>query len=525
MSICANQLKYYSEPWAERQIRHLIRRTLFGVTRADYDFFKEKSMEECVEILLSHIPLPPPPGFKTKDDPDLPEGSNFVFAPYNKEREEDWMIYIKAQWAELMINPQRNITEKMVLFWHNHFPIQFETVMDSRYTYRYVNTLRKHATGNFKTLLREITTDPAMLVFLNGNSNNKTTSNENYGRELQELFTIGKGADSHYTEDDVKAAAKVLTGWRDDKDKINSYFDPASHNTEDKVFSAFYNHQVIKGRSGDEGATETDELIEMICKNPEVSKFLCRKLYRWFVHSIIDKQVEKNVIVPLSEIMLQSNYEVKPVLKALFTSAHFYQPGLIGATFKSPVDYFIGIVRELDVVICNHPKVKELGGLLLISGGALNEMGQNIGDPPSVAGWTAYYEFPAFDKNWVMSEYLSARNKWIKDISYFEGLNPLPEPFLEFDFIGFVKGLSNPGNAKALVAETLHALLFVPIGNTQTIHLQELLNGDKNSGHTWAELWSAYQTNPFGREIREEVHNRLRKVFNIILLLPEYQIM
>ncbi len=523
MPSSASQLTYYTQAWTEKHLRHLLPRTLFGSTRADYDFFKGKSLEQCVEILLGPIPLPPAPAFRTKDDQGaFPEGTSFVFAPFNKFRIDDWNIYVKGWWFGLMADPQRNITEKMVLFWHNHFPIQFETVMDSRYTYRYVNTLRKHATGNFKTLLREITTDPAMLVFLNGNSNNKTTSNENYGRELQELFTIGKGADSHYTEDDVKAAAKVLTGWRDDKDKINSYFDPASHNTEDKVFSAFYNHQVIKGRSGDEGATETDELIEMICKNPEVSKFLCRKLYRWFVHSIIDKQVEKNVIVPLSEIMLQSNYEIKPVLKALFTSAHFYETGLIGAMFKSPVDYFIGTIREIDLRLCK----KVEGWWLMIA--ALHTMGQDVGDPPSVAGWPAYYEFPFYDKDWIMSEYLSARTRWIKGLSYFdeEVYNTLPDPFLEFDFIPFANSLPNAGNAKDLITDSLKILCpIVQPGSGQVSQLQQLLAGNKNNELPWTDLWAAYKANPFNEATESEVYSRLREIFIVILLLPEYQIM
>lgn len=517
MSTTAHLLKSYNQPWAEKQLRHLLRRALFGVTQKDLDYFKGKSMEQCVDQLLRSLPLPPPNVFRTKDDPIVSEGTSFAFAPYNKARDEDWTIYIKAQWVGQMLNSQQNIAAKMVLFWHNHFVIQFNTVKDSRYAYNYIHTIQKHATENFKTLLREITTSPGMLVYLNGNQNSKITPNENYGRELQELFTIGKGTNSHYTEADVKAAAKVLTGWKDDKVKINFYFDPTNHNTNDKTFSAFYNNHTIKGKSGIDGAKETDELIDMICAQTEVSKFLCRKLYRWFVHSHIDEQVEENVIEPLAEIMRQSNYEIKPVLKALFSSAFFYDEKLIGAMFKSPADYFIGITRELNFEIR-----KNMEGWFLISV-VLGALGQEIGDPPTVAGWPAYYEYPAFDRNWVNSEYLAQRNNY-KDFS-FDGFNTPGDPLIVIDYLPFVKSFSHHENSDKLIEDMVGALCTIQPGARQIAFLQTLLNGETNKLKPWQELWSTYKGNPNDTKGKKELNDRLSKVFDVILLMPEYQIM
>jgi uncharacterized protein (DUF1800 family) len=142
-----------------------------------------------------------------------------------------------------MLNQERNLTEKMTLFWHNHFATQSYIYSDARYAYKHNALLRANAFGNFKALTRAVTTDPAMLNYLNGNTNTKNAPNENYGRELQELFTVGKYPTPWYTEDDVKAAAKALTGWKIDANAITSYFDDTKHDTTDKQFSSFYGNR------------------------------------------------------------------------------------------------------------------------------------------------------------------------------------------------------------------------------------------------------------------------------------------
>ena len=150
-----------------------------------------------------------------------------------------------------MINQDRSIREKMLLFWHNHFATETVDVGNGNLLYKHVNLMRTSALGNFKQLVRDITLDPAMLVYLNGRFNTATAPDENYGRELQELFTIGKESNPNYTEADVKAAAKVLTGWRVDTNlnTFPSYFTSSRHDSTNKVFSSFYNNTVITGRT------------------------------------------------------------------------------------------------------------------------------------------------------------------------------------------------------------------------------------------------------------------------------------
>jgi hypothetical protein len=513
-------LKQYSGKWTDKELMHLLRRTLFGVTRQDYSFFKGKSMDECVEILLTPAQAPAPPSPLFRPDDNAPKGISFVFAPEFKENEEGRIWFLKGWWVAQMLDPQRSITEKMLLFWHNNLAVEFFKVSDSRYAYKYLCLLREHATGNFKKLVKEITTDPCMLVYLNGNINNRVAPNENYGRELQELFTVGKGPDSHYKEDDVKAAARILSGWKDDKKNISSNFVADDHNTDDKVFSAYYNNHTIKGRSGAEGARETDDLIEMLCGEKEVAKFLSRKLYRWFVSCNIDENVEQQVIAPLSEIIIKSGYEIKPALKVLFSSDFFYNPYLIGGMFKSPVDFMIGMLRVFNLTFKNDSLDEHYRHLFGVAG-ILRELGQGIGDPPSVAGWPAYYEYPIYDKNWITSENLSWRNKLAKLLSDPEASD---DP-LRFDFVGFASSFQNPGNAESLILDIWNAICSAPTSETKLAFMKNKLEPEQSSDKKWGELWELYQSDLANNSVKEEIFTRLRKVFDIIFRSPEFQIM
>ena len=513
--------KRYTGPWTEKQLMHLLRRTLCGVSVADYHFFKGKTMDECLDILLITETITEP--FRNYFlDPIVPKGELFDNPP---EPPPTLLILdvrianLKGWWAGQLLNQKRSVTEKMILFWHNHFAVEFNNVKDSRYAYQYINLLYRYPLGNFKKLVNEITVNPCMLVYLNGSSNKKGAPNENYGRELQELFTIGKGPDSHYTEDDVKAASKVLSGWKDDKTNISSYFDPDIHDTDTKQFSMFYNNYKIKGRIGKDGAGETEELIEMICANKEVSKFLCRKLYRFFVDSTIDEKVENEIISPLAELLLVSNYEVKPVIKALLSADFFYNDYLIGGMIKSPVDYFIGLFREFDVKFAQDGWLhyKQWAGIAVW----LGYMGQDLGDPPGVAGWPAYYEVPFFYRDWTNSETLSFRAKVARLLSY----PSESDRMLMFDFIHFISKLSNPVNVETVINETITLCCGLRPGPNQMSYLKDMLDTELNTAEKWNVLWSSYEKDHSKEDVKEKLTARLAKTFSIIFTIPEFHLM
>lgn len=516
-------MQKYSGPWTNVQLKHLLRRTLYGVTANDMRFFKDKSMEECIAILLTAAPEPHPPVYYEEGMKDGPRNTTWVFGPPDSEEKEMYRaLLIKVWLLELIQNQKNSVTDRMTMFWNNHFATESAKVKDSRYSYQYFALLRKYATGNFRTLLHKMTTNPKMLVYLDGNLNNKAAPNENYGREVQELFTVGKGPDSHYIEEDVKNAAKVLTGWKDDKDKINSYFNPDFHDTADKTFSSFYNNHTIKGRSGADGAAETFEMLDMLCNNGETAKFLCRKLYRWFVASNIDEQVENKMISPMAEIMVKANYEIQPVLKALLSSSSFYEPDLIGGIIKSPIDFMGEVTRSFPITNEFFPTegFRNLSGFCFFIAG----IGQDMGEPPSVAGWPAYYAYPLFDKEWIPSDRLYERNHLFDYLSS-KPNSEVPESNTHYDLIATIAAFANPGKPQQLLAEAIDLYFCVPLGSGQLTYLQSLLNKGITYKQNWNELWAMYSSSKDKKEdLAEEVKDRLRITFKTMLTFPEYQI-
>lgn len=290
------------------QATHLLKRTMFGAKKEDLPHFAGKSVKKAVKTLIrTEYPIPGPPLNTYNDDkymdPEIPAGQTWTgsqkYDGMNNGRRRN---SYKSWWFGLMLNQDRSIREKMVLFWHNHFVTESNTVDNARFCYQYNATLRQFALGNFRDMVKAITLEPAMLRYLNGYANSKKAPDENYGRELQELFTIGKGPGSHYTEGDVKAAARVLTGYTINYKTFTYSYDPNRHDEGDKQFSAFYDNHLIRGSKGKEGANELDELLNMILSREEVSRFICRKLYRFFVYHIIDEGTEQNVITPLAAL-------------------------------------------------------------------------------------------------------------------------------------------------------------------------------------------------------------------------------
>jgi uncharacterized protein (DUF1800 family) len=252
-----------------------------------------------------------------------------------------------------------------------------------------------------------------MLVYLNGQYNTLTAPDENYAREIQELFCCGKGPDSLYTEADVKAAAKVLTGWRNNATTLSSYFTASRHDATNKTFSSFYNNTVITGRNtATGGEQELDDLLNMIFANQEVAKYMCRRLYRWFVYYDIDDTVEQNVITPLANVFRSSNYEILPVLDMLLKSEHFFDVLSRGCVIKSPAELVIGFCRESEIVFQPDTDYVTNYGFYNYMVSWLSNMQQNIGDPPDVSGWKAYYQEPQFNEIWINSDTLPKRNQF-----------------------------------------------------------------------------------------------------------------
>lgn len=529
-------LNPYTGVWTTNEALHLNRRTLFGATVEDVKYFTGMSMNDAVDYLLNVSSVQPEPPLKaytnstTPGDPDagIPQGSTWVNinttdGGVNSKRRQS----LKNWWTGLLLNQDRNIREKMVLFWHNHFATETTDIGKGIWCYQNNLTIRTNALGNFKEFVKNITTDTGMLRYLNGYLNTKSAPDENYGRELQELFTVGKGIDGAsqtYSEADVKAAARLLSGWTIDNNNNVSVFNAAKHDTADKVFSAFYKNKVIKGQTGaNGGALELNDLVNMICDADETALHMCRKLYRWFVYYDINDATEANVIVPLAQVMKSNNYDIVPVLSTLFKSEHFFDPLNQGCLIKNPMDFITGFSRVFSLqypaptdIVNNNNMWQYLQTVGL-------SLQQNIGDPPAVAGWPAYYQLPQMHELWINSDTLPKRNQFC-DIMINAGYTRSGKKLI-VDPILFAQKLSNPADPNILITDVVQYLFAISLSaDTMTQIKKDILLGGQISDHYWSDAWAKYLSTPSDMANTEIVKSKLSSLYHYLTSLAEYQL-
>ena len=260
-------------------------------------------------------------------------------------------------WGERMLNTRRPLEEKLTLFWHGHFATGNTKVRDIRMMERQNAMLREHANGRFRDLLVGILTDPAMLVYLDNGENLKDHPNENFGRELLELFTMGVG---NYTESDIREASRAFTGWTNDV--LEFRFDDTQHDFGQKSFL---------GRTG---SFNGEDIIDLILGHPATAEFIAGKLYRYFVREDLTDATRTTLATTLRD----GGYELRPLLKQILRSRDFYSPPSYATQIKSPVHLVVSTYRKLGLT--ELPTIPDFSRLT----GAL---GQSLFNPPNVAGW------------------------------------------------------------------------------------------------------------------------------------------
>lgn len=545
----------YTGTFGKEQITHLLKRTMFGAKKADIDYFTGKTLTAAINELLTEpaaltsgqLPLN---NYNKRDttntannkvDPKVLGGTTWAYALQDGNFDGERRNSLKAWWVGNMVNQPRSIFEKMVLFWHNHFATEMVDT-NSSYYFEHVMLLRKYAMGNFKVFTKAMTLDPNMLRYLNGYLNKKTAPDENYARELQELFTLGKGPNSQYTEADVKAAARLLTGWtivNQAETPVGSgkYYwkvalNTTNHDATAKQFSAFYGNRVITNSSNVEAGAlkELDDLLDMIFAKDEVALYICRRIYRFFVYYDIDATIETDVIEPMALLFRQSNYDVKPVLKALFSSEHFFETGLKACLIKSPVENIVGYVREFDVVIPTSTLTPRLSGTTTLDeipsyssftliANNLATQAQNLGDPPNVSGWPAYYQEPGFHENWINTDTFPKR------LVFSDSLFTGTRSGLVVDVLKFTDQFGTDAeDPNTLITRVLEILYRVPPTQAMLTYLKTtILLGGQASDHYWTDAWLAYKTNPTVANTNI-VKTRLQSFYLFITRNPEYQL-
>ncbi|MFQ5568589.1 MAG: DUF1800 family protein [Rhodothermales bacterium] len=397
-------LATYSELLDRSHAAHILRRSGFGADPLETDALIGMTAEDAIDVIVDEAvnqALPDP--FDWVDDPVPPRGSSQeVFNAYLQSNSQ-WLIDFRNDW--LMRMYYGGLRERMVLFWHNHFVTEVDTYVLAAYAYRYVETLRTHALGNFKDFVRAIGITPAMLIYLNGSThfgpgNVAGDANENYARELLELFTMGQfdgQGNENYTQVDIQEIARALTGW-----VVNSYDLSVQH------VNLFFDN-TPKTFFGQTDNWDYDDVVDILFEERpfQIAEFICRKLYAEFVYAAPNE----TFVAELAEVFVANDFEIAPVMRALFKSAHFHDQEAVGAQIKTPVHLMTTLLREVHFE--NPPN--NLFNLLYR---AAFFMQQRLLDPPNVAGWNGHHA-------WVNTTTLPFR--WlVTDVLLFQSRNQQP---------------------------------------------------------------------------------------------------
>jgi uncharacterized protein (DUF1800 family) len=530
---------------------HLLRRATFGPKIQDIQIFSTLTAAAAFQQLI-----------QPQIAPNLPidylNGTDWVYPnSIDPNRNTDTISeFTSGWWIDNIRASGANLTERMVWFYHTHFPLIISRA-ESRpqFSLDYLRLLRFYAIGNYKDLAKAICIDNSMLVHLDGNLNVKGVPQENFGREFLELFTVGKGPQigpedyTNFTETDVKALTKVLTGWGIDTTyqtidpvtnlptgKVKGSLTTSSqHDVNDKQFTAAFNNTLIQTANASGGNTtiqsvydELDDVIDMIFNSPHTAKNICRRIYREFVYYDITAEIETDIIAPLASILEQNNFEITSVLEVLFASEHFYDldsaptnDNNIGAIIKSPIDLIVGTLRLFELAVPDKNTALEnhytLYSKLLQQ---LEAQGLHFFEPYDVAGYDAYFQVPDFQRYWISSNYLANRYKFIEYL--IDGFtNGTGTVLLKLDFVQFVKdNCSNAANATILMQELTSWMIPITLTTARFDYFKDNVLLDQLSAANWSTEWNNYINTNNDTNVRIQ----LEKLALALMQSPEYQI-
>lgn len=523
-------LEPYTGTWTEEDAAHLLRRTMFGYYRNQLAEAMTLGKDGSIDKLLTKTALPSPPLNVSPNDTAVPVGQTWINATPDGLVEGLRINSFKAWWAIEMLKPNFSITEKMTFFWHNHFSTETDITRIGKIIYNHNTLLRDNAVGNFKDLVGKVTIDANMLYYLNGNTNTAGAPNENYARELLELFTVGKGPQiapgnyTNYTEDDIKAAAKVLTGWNIVRNTGAVAFVSNKHDKTTKQFSSIFGNKQIANL----GDKEYLALIDLIFANEAASKHICRKLYRYFVFYNIDEKIEAQIIEPLAKILRDNNYDIKPVLKTLLSSAHFFSQELRGAMIKNPLDFVCNFIKQFEVQIpSERPNqttlvVDTYQALTVIVIYYCILLDLYLADPPNVAGYPAYYQIPSFYHLWLSSVTIANRLKFTDGFiaaGYIKG-----SISLKVNHLKFAMSIPNYKDVELFIENVVKLLMPKPLTQAQLDFLKlALLQGVPD--YTWGEQWALYEKNKNDKAVADGLTNKITILLAVLGSMSEYQLM
>ena len=364
---------------------HLLSRAGFGISARDHsliDYHSQKKLFDEIgkntepvyldkvseESKLMALELLEMMGKGKNMQNDKGDTKKDIHRDFRKQSNED-IKQLSVAWMDLMVNDEAQLREKMSLFWHGHFACRDANIF---HTQQLLHIIRTNALGNFGDMLKGVSKSAAMLGFLNNQQNRKQHPNENFAREVMELFTLGRG---HYTEQDIKEAARAFTGWN---------FEPKG----DFVIRKNMHDDGVKTIFGKTGNFTGDDVLNMLLENRQTARYIVTKIYKYLINYTVDTQR----IESLADSFYKSNYDIGSLMKSIFLSDWFYDTKNIGSTIKSPVQLMVNVRRVLPMVM-EKPDMQVL---------FTRALGQELFRPPNVAGWPG-------GKNWIDSSSLMIR--------------------------------------------------------------------------------------------------------------------
>ena len=373
-----------NNPWSISKILFLFRRIGFSIKFSEIKSHLSTNPGDLIDQIFDeaiNIPITPDPGWANFNNTD--------FTASGKNRGAFFRDHQKIVFDNFLNNGFR---ERLTLFWSNHFVTEYYMYNHPAYTFRYYNKLQDNALGNFKEFVRKIGLDDAMLMYLNGFENKNNAPNENYSRELFELFTLGEG--NGYTQDDITETARALTGYNTRQNGGPITFNSNRFDDAEKT---------IFGRTGN---WNYDDVIDILFeeKSDLIADFICRKIYRHFV----SPDVNDDIILDLSNYFIENNYELMPLFKKLFKSEHFFNSSASNVIIKSPIDLMVFIEKEFDFVKPNN----FTNSLTNYLRARTMDMGQQILNPVDVAGWQENQDWIStgtLPMRWEFGDYLLNR--------------------------------------------------------------------------------------------------------------------
>ncbi|PID91427.1 MAG: hypothetical protein CSA96_08460 [Bacteroidetes bacterium] len=548
---------------------HLLRRATFGPTIQEIEQFAALNVTEAMALLTDDSADDPTPPIDPLTGETWVDPLGQAHAGGSNSKQDDLHEFFKSWHMDVMRQAAPTLKERITWFFHTHLPARWTEINSSEGIY-YQNLLfRFYAFGSFKTLFKKICVDNAMLRYLDCYSNRKNAPNENFAREMFELYSIGKGrqiADgdyTNYTEDDIKAATRVLTGWQ--IDESFSYLDPDSgipigkmrsqfqsdggqnievateHDEGVKTFSEKFDNAeispatLLNGYPTVEAAYgELDEMIEMIFAREETSRFIARKLYRFFAYHFISDEVEQDVIGPLARHLRENDYNIVSMLELLMKSEHFYdeddaavENDLRGALIKSPVDIFTSLFRFFGIGMPDRDSepvrfYNEMGFVV----NKLVDQGLNFYEPFEVAGYPAYHQVPGFNRNWITS-YALAHRYQVGEI-LMRRVDASEERTLYLDVLDWVENsasIGDPSNATEIIDVFSENLLAVTLNQERYDYFLYTVFLDNPDDHTqalntWAGEWNNYKSSGSADVVRE----RIELLLSSLIQTPEFQL-